>query len=31
VKLHCRNDVQRGADHDQQERTEVDLAIASRD
>jgi hypothetical protein len=31
VKLNRRNDVQRGADHDQQERTEVDLAIASRD
>ena len=31
VKLNRRNDVQRGADHDQQERTKVDLAIASRD
>jgi hypothetical protein len=30
VKLRRRNDVQRGADQDQQERTEVDLAIASR-
>jgi hypothetical protein len=31
VKLRRCNDVQRGADHDQQERTEVDLAITSRD
>jgi hypothetical protein len=31
VKLNRRNDVQCGAHHDQQERSEVDLAITSRD